>query len=67
MRLAIHCAVFALQSFHVLFLLLHDWVPLGRLNDLKSVRAVHSRPQLIAGTLNSPGEHPVVQCPDPPI
>ena len=28
-----------LQAFHVAFLLLHDWVPLGRLNDIRAQRA----------------------------
>ena len=28
----------ALQAFHVLFLALHDWVPLARLNDIAAVR-----------------------------
>jgi len=28
----------ALQTFHVLFLALHDWIPLGRLNDVPAVR-----------------------------
>jgi hypothetical protein len=27
-----------LQGFHVAFLLLHDWVPLGRLNDIRAQR-----------------------------
>jgi hypothetical protein len=29
-------AILALQSFHVLFLALHDWVPLGKLNNVKA-------------------------------
>jgi hypothetical protein len=28
----------ALQAFQVLFLWLHDWIPLGRLNDVAAVR-----------------------------
>jgi hypothetical protein len=28
----------ALQAFQVLFLAIHDWVPLGRLNDVGAVR-----------------------------
>jgi hypothetical protein len=28
-------ALLILQIFHVLFLALHDWVPLGNLNDLR--------------------------------
>ncbi len=43
----------ALQCFHVLFLALHDWIPLGMLNDLKAVRATYPRGKRIAGTLIS--------------
>ncbi len=39
----------ALQAFQVLFLWLHDWIPLGRLNDATAVRrsrhASSSRPR----------------------
>ena len=42
-------ALLALQLFHVLFLSLHDWVPLGNLNDLKAVRAANGR--LLANTV----------------
>ena len=52
-KLAIQNALFVLQSFHVLFLLLHDWVPLGRLSDIRAVRATNSRGALVAGTLIS--------------
>jgi hypothetical protein len=45
--------LFALQCFHVLFLALHDWIPLGRLNDVKAVRAANSVRKLAAGTLIS--------------
>jgi len=45
--------LFALQCFHVLFLALHDWIPLGTLNDLKAVRAVNPIGKLVAGTLIS--------------
>jgi hypothetical protein len=34
-------ALFVLQCFHVLFLALHDWIPLGTLNDVKAVRAAN--------------------------
>ena len=34
-------ALFAIQCFHVMFLALHDWVPLGKLNDVKAVRAAN--------------------------
>ncbi len=43
----------ALQCFHVLFLALHDWIPLGSLNDVKGVRAANPRSKLLAGTLIS--------------
>jgi hypothetical protein len=35
-------ALLALQLFNVLFLSLHDWVPLGTLNDVKAVRGSKS-------------------------
>lgn len=47
------CALFALQCFHVLFLALHDWIPLGRLNDVKAVRAANPVGKLVAGTMIS--------------
>jgi hypothetical protein len=37
----------------VLFLSLHDWIPLGRLNDPKAVRATISGRKLLATTLIS--------------
>lgn len=43
----------SLQGFHVAFLFLHDWVPLGRLNNLQAVRRVVTRAQLVSGTLIS--------------
>jgi hypothetical protein len=36
MHLATKDALLALQLFHVLFLSLHDWVPLGNLNDVRA-------------------------------
>ena len=36
-------ALLALQTLVVLFLWLHDWVPMRRLNDINSVRAQDSR------------------------
>jgi hypothetical protein len=45
--------LFALQAFHVLFLSLHDWIPLGRLNDVTAVRQENPVDKLIAGTLIS--------------
>ena len=43
----------ALQCFHVLFLALHDWIPLGTLNDLAAVRAANPGRKLLAATLIS--------------
>jgi hypothetical protein len=40
----------AFQSFHVLFLFLHDWVPLGPLNDLHAVRKENPTHKLLIGT-----------------
>ena len=45
--------LFGLQCFHVLFLGLHDWIPLGRLNDVKAVRAANPASKLILGALIS--------------
>ena len=41
----------ALQSFQVLFLWTHDWVPLGRLNNVAAVRREDSRSRLAVVTL----------------
>lgn len=41
----------ALQTFHVAFLWLHDWVPLGRLNDVAAIRQQDSTGHLVAVTL----------------
>ena len=46
-------ALFVLQTFHVLFLSLHDWIPLGNLNDPKAVRATIPGHKLLAATLIS--------------
>lgn len=45
--------LFGLQCFHVLFLGLHDWIPLGSLNDVKAVRASNPGGKLLLGTLIS--------------
>jgi hypothetical protein len=45
--------LFGLQCFHVLFLGLHDWIPLGPLNDIKAVRTENTIRKLLAGTLIS--------------
>lgn len=41
----------ALQAFQVLFLWIHDWIPLGRLNDVAAVRSVDTRSRLFVVTL----------------
>jgi hypothetical protein len=43
-------ALLALQAFHVLFLLFHDWVPLGSLNNITAVRAANSIGKLLIAT-----------------
>ena len=43
----------ALQIFHVAFLLLHDWVPLGPLNDLAAVHAENHASKIVLSTLLS--------------
>jgi hypothetical protein len=44
-------AFLALQALVVLFLLLHDWVPLGRLNNLAAIRGEDSLARRIFVTL----------------
>ena len=46
-------ALLALQTFTVLFLALHDWIPLGTLNYVAGVRAADSRSKLFTTTLLS--------------
>jgi hypothetical protein len=46
-------ALFALQGFHVLFLALHDWIPMGTLNDVKGVRKANPRSKLLTATFVS--------------
>ncbi len=48
-----HMVLTALQIFQVAFLLCHDWLPLGRLNDTRAVQAADSRSRLITVTLIS--------------
>jgi hypothetical protein len=52
---AAELALLGLQSFHVAFLFLHDWIPLGRLNDVAAVRRENSVAGLIANTLIAGG------------
>ena len=46
-------ALVALQALVVAFLALHDWAPLGRLNDVRAVQAADSRGRLVVVTLAS--------------
>jgi hypothetical protein len=41
----------ALQIFHLLFLLLHDWVPLGHLNDVSAFQKSTTAPQKVLSLL----------------
>jgi hypothetical protein len=50
-KIALQQVLFALQSFQVLFLLFHDWVALGRFNDIKAIQASMPRWQLLLGSL----------------
>lgn len=40
-----------LQAFQVGVLWLHDWIPLGRLNDVRAVRAVDGAARLVLTTM----------------
>jgi hypothetical protein len=44
-------ALLALQCFVVLFVALHNWIPLGKLNDVKGVRAAFPGDKLLITTL----------------
>jgi hypothetical protein len=50
MSKAIELALLALQAFQVLFLWLHDWIPLGRFNDVRAVRAADTPSRLLVVT-----------------
>src|SRR5580658_1533637 len=41
----------ALQTFQVVFLWIHDWIPLGRLNDVAAVRGQDTFRRLVIVTL----------------
>jgi hypothetical protein len=41
------------QLYVVLFIALHDWLPLGRLNNLASIRVVNTKQQLLRTTILS--------------
>lgn len=47
----IEVALLALQTFQVLFLWVHDWIPLGRLNDVAAVRSQNTATRLALATL----------------
>lgn len=46
-------ALLALETFQVAFLLLHDWVPLGSLNDVEAVGRLDSLSKRVQVTLYS--------------
>ncbi len=48
---AVEMVLLALQVFQVLFLWIHDWVPLGCLNDVAAVRNQDTRRRLVIVTL----------------
>jgi hypothetical protein len=48
---SIEIILLALQVFQVLFLWVHDWIPLGRLNDVKAVRSQDTTARLVRATL----------------
>ena len=47
----IEMVLLALQVFQVLFLWVHDWIPLGRLNDVAAVLSQDTRSRLVTVTL----------------
>jgi hypothetical protein len=49
-NLYVEIVLIVLQGFQVLFLWLHDWVPLGRLNDVKAVRSQDTALRLVVVT-----------------
>ena len=51
MNNALSISLLVLQAFQVAFLWLHDWLPLGRLNDVAAVRQQDSRARLLVVTL----------------
>ena len=46
-------AFIACQSIVVVFIAIHDWIPLGRLNNLAGIRAVDSKAKLLIVTVLS--------------
>jgi len=49
--LMIEIILLLLQGFQVLFLWIHDWIPLGKLNDIAAVRGQDTRTRLLVVTL----------------
>jgi hypothetical protein len=49
--IALEQVLLALQLFQVVFLWIHDWIPLGRLNDVAAVRSQNTWRQLVIVTL----------------
>jgi hypothetical protein len=50
---ALEVVFLVLQAFQVAFLWLHDWIPLGRLNNIAAVQSQDSRQQLVPVTVAS--------------
>lgn len=48
---ALEIALLTLQAFQVIFLWIHDWIPLGRLNDISAVRSEDTSLRLTIVTL----------------
>jgi hypothetical protein len=48
---SLEITLIALQAFQVAFLWIHDWVPLGRLNDVAEVRRADSLQRLVIVTI----------------
>src|SRR4029077_20346025 len=47
----VEIVLIVLQLFQVLFLWLHDWIPLGRLNDVTAVSSLDTSLHLVVVTL----------------
>jgi hypothetical protein len=47
----VEIALLTLQAFQVVFLWLHDWIPVGRLNDVVAVRSQNTTTRLVLATL----------------
>jgi hypothetical protein len=50
---SLELSLLALEAFQVLFLLLHDWIPLGRLNNVSAVQSQDTRQRLVVVTILS--------------